>query len=408
MGAPRVFPLPQSRAGSTLRERVSYRTSMLQTEGGSEQRLRWRARPMLGLTVEVTAAEARWAQLARYLQDAAPEDGYLVPWWPAIATLGEAAASGATTLAADLTDLPVIEQGGPVPYILWRSPFDYETLEVESVSESGLVLASPLVADWTANASLLPLVHVHLEAPPATERHTPEHASSRWEFRSELVTGYTLPAGAEIYARDAYLGLDVLTSTPGDASATETSVRRTAVVAADAGREVWDSQDAAAGLDREVLYRLPGRAAQAAMRRFHASRAGALVPFWVPSWDHDLLTSGLTGAGSGLLVVQDAGYTDALVESGPSRAHLAIRLPSGAWDYLEVGEHESFPNGVAALELWTPGPSESLPPGHPVSILRHCRLGSDVLEIEHWNREYAETRLSLHELAADCPTAVTS
>lgn len=407
MGLPRVFPVAPSRAGEPVVETVAYATTVLQAYGGSEQRLMRRANPTLGLRFGYTPPTGAGARQSRHLFNLAPEDGLLVPWWPAIATLNANAASGATALAADLAGLPVVEQDGPVDWILWRSQFEWERLAVSDVSEAGLTLAAPLEAAWGAGTSLLPLVHAFLEQMPTWERIGPEFTSGVVGFRAGLVTGYRLPAGAEMYAPDAYLGLDVLTSTPGDADSTETLSRRVAVVAADAGREVWDSQDATGALEREVLYRLIDRAAQAALRRFFAARAGALRPFWVPTWDADLATVGATGAGANLLVVEDGGYLEALAAAGVSREHLAIRLPSGAWDYLQVGEAEAAVGDLATLELWTPGPSEALPSGHRVSVLRHCRLGSDALELTHFDREYAEARLTFRELAVDCPTGAT-
>ncbi|MDP3401951.1 MAG: hypothetical protein Q8R97_12605, partial [Brevundimonas sp.] len=273
-------------------------------------------------------------------------------------------------------------------------------------SGSTLTLSATLDGPWTAGATLVPLLQTYLDGQSGSRRVGAAYGGGSWSFRADL-TQCALPAGTEIYDPGAYLGLDVMTGFWGADSGPEPWTRRAAVVEADAGRRVYDSQDAAGGLTRTLA--MPGRtsAEALAVRRFLAARLGRLRPFWLPTYDHDLTLAGAAGSGASSIDVYDTGYSDLL---WPSRArrHLAIRCPSGATVYREIAEPEDQGAGVSRLNFVSGTLPEALPAGTGVSFLRHCRLADDLTEFAWSHVEYCDVTLRAQELPVDCPAGVTS
>lgn len=149
------------------------------------------------------------------------------------------------------------------------------------------------------------------------------------------------------------------------------------------------------------VWLMEGRAEIQAYRDFIAARKGALVPFWVPTWRHDLQMSVDLASGNVNLSVTKIGYTKFMF-STPARRHLAFLLADGTKYYRKVtAAAESTDTETLTLDssisVLVPAASTML------CFLTLCRLAVDDPELAWHNRDLAEAVLDLVELPQEAP-----
>lgn len=149
------------------------------------------------------------------------------------------------------------------------------------------------------------------------------------------------------------------------------------------------------------VWLMEGRAEIQAYRDFIAARKGALVPFWVPSWQHDLVMAADLTAGNVSLLVSKIGYTKFMFPTA-ARRHLAFILADGTKYYRTVtaaaeGTDTETLTLASAIGVLVPAASTM------VSFLTLCRLAVDDPELTWHTRDVAEAVLDFVELPQEAP-----
>lgn len=158
-------------------------------------------------------------------------------------------------------------------------------------------------------------------------------------------------------------------------------------------------------VSRRFSWLLDGWEEIEAARVFFAERKGRLVPFWVPTWHHDLRMTVARIAADADLVVQSNGYTRYQFGGTTShgRKHLAlIRVGAGIQTTRRIIAAVEG-SGTETLTLDGAVGFEAHPDHTMVSFLTIVRLASDTVPF-HWHGpKLAEVDFEVFEVPDEAP-----
>lgn len=202
-----------------------------------------------------------------------------------------------------------------------------------------------------------------------------------------------------------YAGYDVLLEDPNRRDDPTHTVRRskvridsltgpfTEIVKGQSSRQV-----------RPFSWFMESRAAINAFRSFRDARLGRLVPFWVPTWQNDLLLTADVADGADSLIVGNVGYSRFLFDPVTTwRRHVA---------FIKIGVGIQFVRRIdaaaegAAVETVTldSGVTGALAQtGWMLSFLTLCRLNTDLVSLHWHSRTVAEAEFEMIEVAQEMP-----
>ena len=200
-----------------------------------------------------------------------------------------------------------------------------------------------------------------------------------------------------------YLGLNVLEVQPNRAKDPRRSFLRS-LTKMDAGTGKTTVQDRA-GISRSELefdWFLDGRSEIAVFQAFLLARKGRAVPFWVPSWRHDLVLNQDAGAIDTSITVKATGFTK--YQFGQtSRRQVAFILSDGTMIYRRITGSNDPGNGTEVLTL-----DSALGVAVPAATTMVCflhlvRLASDAVEVLWHHQTLAEASMRFTEVPREIP-----
>jgi hypothetical protein len=156
---------------------------------------------------------------------------------------------------------------------------------------------------------------------------------------------------------------------------------------------------------RPFSWYMPDRAHITAFEAFLAERVGQLVPFYVPTWHHDLIMTTDPLLGDNFITVKNVGYNRLLFDAHKTfRRYLALIQHGVGVKYirrvesvLETPTEERLTLDAALTEAMFRGQ-------WMISFLTLCRLNSDEVAL-HWHSPtIAEATLEFVELPTETPT----
>jgi hypothetical protein len=141
-----------------------------------------------------------------------------------------------------------------------------------------------------------------------------------------------------------------------------------------------------------------------ALRAFLLARFGQLVPFWVPTWDQDLVMAIDAPSGSSTITIKSVFYTRFLFPDN-ARRYLALIPTSGAGpnQYVAITGSVDNGDGTESLTLAAELGADVMAANTMVSFLTFARLDSDELAISWITTEYAEAVVAIQELPREVP-----
>jgi len=200
-----------------------------------------------------------------------------------------------------------------------------------------------------------------------------------------------------------YLGFSVLEVQPNRAKDPRRSFMRT-VTKMDAGTGKVTVQDRA-GVSRSELefdWFLDGRSEIGVIQAFLLERKGRAVPFWVPSWRHDLVLNQGAAAIDTSLTVKDTGYLKYQFPQA-SRRQIAMILQNGTMIYRRVTGATNPGNGTEVLTLDSAVGASVPADTTMVCFLHLVRLASDVVEVLWHHQTLAEASMRFTEVPREIP-----
>lgn len=372
-----------------VRDRVEYKTAILTSRNGMEQRARLRKIPRRGIEFDVSLPHGQKLDSRLWKSQG---DKFGVPWWPDSVRYFGTLTAGSTSINCDCVDrlfalAPMI--------MVWSSPDQCELQWTRSVTDTAISCYA-LTRSYT-NPTIMPVFVGRMDASQDLSRVTSRFTQGRVRFSCEVGSSDAAPS---VPAYSPVYGNYVLEVRP-DWQGPQQNARRILsrfdsgigpVTVSDVGELSFQSQN--------FQWFLHGRTKAQEFRSFVDLVAGSQRPFWVPTWRQDLILSQPAASNASGFTIQACGYTSRMFPDR-ARRYLAIRNPSGGWIYRkalsasEIGNEETITldaqNGVA------------LPVGTAVSFLTLCRLAEDDAEIEWSTTEFGQATSRFIELPREVP-----
>ena len=204
-------------------------------------------------------------------------------------------------------------------------------------------------------------------------------------------------------------GYDILPVRPDLSQATgERFTRNGTLLESVTGPREFDDHAGVPLPTRSFLWSCPDRAACELLRAFLDARHGRVVPFWAPTFNHDLEMVQDGSSNIRWIWVRRAGYVEKVYPL-PGRNRIAIFPPGGEMFLRPVLAAFQF-DATTDTVLFDPvlrttgGPIFPLPKGSTcVSFLTLCRLAEDMTKITWFSNTSCQASLQFIELPHEVP-----
>jgi len=381
-----------------VREERAFRTSILTTDSGLEQREQTRGRARRRLTYRARTLTAGIAQPATTLLQRVHEGTVALPWWMHRTRLTADAAIGATTLAVVTTGLDFLAGNYA---LLWRSPRVYELVQVSATDAVSVTLeaGTPTTMAWPTGSLVLPAFPARLAAPLAISRVAARGLDVAVDA---LVEPLAVPLASGTAGDDPPDFTLAMPMAGPDES--ESWARRLVSFDGDLGPVASTVFDAAPAVGFGLSLMFRSRAAAQDLWAWYDSVLGALTPSWVPSWQAAAQLSAAVASASNTLVIRAMGYT-ARWFPDESRRHLAIITAPDVIAHRRVTEAVDNGDGTETLTL-NAVVGVNLRAETLVSLMHYARLEQDALALVWQDPDLATAELRFRELPSEEPATV--
>lgn len=371
------LPFP---AEAPMKEVLEWKTDVLESYSGKEQRVRVREIPRQTFTHKIPSS-TRTQRLFNAVYDGLASR-WAVPVW-AEAQMAGPLSAGSVSLPADTTQAD-FRAGGLA--LVWESPEKWQLVTVASQTATEIEPLLPVAQDY-ARAWVIP-VRVCRLISRVEKSFTGASSVMDIKFEVEDNTLLTAPTPAQFLGSDIYYDEGLMF---GD-SLTDNLMKRMEVLDEDTGVVAFRSPWPHSMTTRPHHVILENRAAAWGFRRWLHRRAGRLNAFWQPSFESDLVVQSSGTILSSLLVRSDEYLTHGL-----ARKHIAIQTSSGAWYPRTITEAFAGDGGNVELNLDSPLniPAESI---LRVSYLGLKRLDTDRVELSWIGGGVCRTSVRLKEI----------
>ena len=296
-----------------MNENLQWLTKVLNSNNGTEQRYRARGNPRQSFEVKIYADSNERNRVGNLLYGWR-EFPWGVPVWSEQRTLLSSITSGdliinVSTLYGDFRVDSLV--------IIWESPRTFTVATIESFSDMTITVANEISQSYNTGAIVAPVRIGRLTSDPG-RNSTGYNAYVMANF--EILDNIDVSSGA---SDTQYLGLDVMLEQPLKPRDFVTDLYNTRI-------DLLDYKTGSLEFDSPYLYKRPNRIVQYILegleevwefRRWLHRRAGMLTPFWMPTFENDLILLS-TGALTTSIEVKNDEYENL----GYQRDHIAIFL----------------------------------------------------------------------------------
>lgn len=171
-----------------IKNTMSWATDMLVSRNRTEQRRSIRRHPAQVLEFSVDAVSVEETSRIDALLQAGAPDGFRVPFWCDRIPLGAVLPEGSISIPLATAGFSFVagEQA-----ILWKSPREWEIVDVDSVETDSLELAYETINAWPVETLLVPIKRGYLPTPVNPSRLSRDGQSTALVF---ILCGWTIPA----------------------------------------------------------------------------------------------------------------------------------------------------------------------------------------------------------------------
>lgn len=363
-------------------ERLSWRTDVLTSQTGIEQRRRIRNSPRRVIEATYTVIGASRRLLDSFLSG--PGAGYWhVPLWWEKCNLTAIANEGDSVLSIDLAGVEVA--AGDTIMILGATPFIYEMVKVRQVNPNGvqLDLLNTLAQTWPVGTAVYPTKLCQLAADPAAITRKADDAA-----QVLLTFNVTEPNDYPRAEPPLNIGYPVITYRPNEIEdKTYQFERWLTSFDNDSGVPIRRDTALQAFRSQQVRFDTHGRQDYAAFRAFLFWMEGRLNPLFVSTnfRDLDLRPEVTVTPTDKHLYVRRSGFTEFSNQSSYGRSLVGVQFRDGMLSLRAVTASLVDPGGLTeVLEVDTPFNREVTSANvKRVSFFQLMRQDQDDLEILH-------------------------
>jgi hypothetical protein len=382
-----------------LVEKISFLTDVLRSYSDNEQRRAVRQFARRGMRYRATALTARNAAGMESLIWGWQHQPFGVPWWPDQTPLTSTIGAGSFVIPCVTTDR-LFAPGGIA--VILVDEFNFEALTVDEVFADHITVTSPTQFNWTANPATLvmPVFLARLPDSVKVDRLFSGADSVDCEFAGEA----SQPAPAPTISPATYKGFDVLEQAPNwEQDLGRTYDRSIAHLDPLSGPITVVDRGGNPVIAQEFPWWLDGHANVTAFRAFLIRRKGRKTPFWIPTWDQDLVLVNDVGPTDTGITIESEFYTRFFFPN-KARRYIAFIPTDGSGNvYAKITGSADNGDGTELLTLET-ATGKLFPRAQTqVSFLTLARLDSDDAEIEWFNSDQAQSTLQLREVPKEVP-----
>ena len=149
------------------------------------------------------------------------------------------------------------------------------------------------------------------------------------------------------------------------------------------------------------------RSEVAAMMAFLDARAGVVVPFWLPSYQSDLVLTEDAAQAETILSIRRVNYSRLMFPGSGSRRHLAFHVTGSALTFLRVVDADDpGPGNPETITVDPALPAAVVANRTTVMFLKLCRLEEPFADVSWLNTGagIADAILRLREVPNEAPT----
>lgn len=387
--------------GEGMEESFEYLTDVIVKYSDAEQRRGLRQLPRRAMRYRALTLNARDAAGMESLLWGWQHQPYGVPWWPDAAPLGADVSPGDFTITVDTTNRQFADLG---LLCLWQDEFTFEALSIQSHTDGSVTCSSPAQFAWTAGPKtrVMPVFLCRLPSAVDVSRHSSEIDQIDLNFIGEAGQ----PSPAPSLSPTQYKGFDVLEVAPNWADAPLKRSYKRSLVTIDpkiGPIEVIDKGGSAI-VGQEFPWWIDGHSNITTYRAFMLRRFGRLTPFWIPTWDQDLvLFQDVLSTDTGIRIFSE--FYSRFFFPTPSRRFIAFIPIDGSGNvYRKITAAADNGDGTENLVLDSTTGKNFAKGATMISFLTLARLESDSNVIKWDSTEHAESILSLVELPREIPS----
>ncbi|TBU75191.1 hypothetical protein [Phytopseudomonas daroniae] len=362
--------------GDGVSERLISATDIMQSESAVEQRRALRPAPRREFQAPMYV-EGRERQLLDLSLFGWGSRVWAMPLWHEIQLLDVPVPAEAMAITCSTAYLDF--HAGGLAMLLGESAFVSETVEILSVSPTGLQLKRATQQSWPAGTRLYPVRSAQLSREPELTRLTDQLISA--DVRFLVVEPSDWPA---VMPATLYRGRPVYAARPDESKDLTSSFSRltTKLDNGSAMPLFTDVANRPLSLCGHRWIDL-GRAQRAALRSFIYAMNGRQAAVWVPTHADDVtLLDVVTDTGT-TLDVANIGYTR-FASAKPGRRDIRIELHDGTVFHRRITGSTELGLDVERLVIDSAfGRQVEVNDVARISWMTLCRLNSDTVEIEH-------------------------
>lgn len=383
-----------------VEETIEYLTDVLRAYSDAEQRRAIRKLPRRAMSYRALTLNARDAAGLESLIWGWQQQPYGVPWWADSQPLTADLAVGSFSIPVETADRQ-FAAGGLVA--IWVDEFTFEALTITSVGVHAIGVSSPTQFSWSAGPGTRVIPVFLCRLPPSIEvsRHTSEIDHVDVSFIGE--SGQPAPAPTSSPAQ--FKGIDVLEIAPNwETAPLKRSYKRSLItIDPKVGPIQVIDKGGSAIVGQEFPWWLDSHSAVTAFRAFVLRRFGQLVPFWIPTWDQDLVLANDCLAGDSGITIRSEFYSRFFFPNAARRFVAFIPIDRSGNVYRKITAAADNGDGTEGLTLESATGKRFNKGSTMVSFLTLARLASDRVAIKWSNAEHAEAILELQEVPRELP-----
>lgn len=385
-----LFTLMPS-TGKEYVERLAWRTDIIESYSGAEQRISLCDHPEVEISFTVEQHSDR-LHLVNSLMWGWQHKVYGIPLWHRATTLEQTVAVNSELAYTDTTYS--CYRVGDVAMI-WLNHDRYEAQEIAEVHSDRLVFTKPMLSQWPKGATVMPMRSARLPADVQSKWLHPDLGAFQLRFILETPE---VDTAADLGS--SYRGYRVF---PYDHNwveeLEETSTRLVDVFESETGNKFTHDRRLTPIIVRNHALFLRTLPRIQAVRRWLYARRGSATPFWMHSGKADFKLLQRIEAGIQELVVADTGY-HGVYEHRENRQDIAIFTRRGTFYRRIVSTATGEGPGEAILKLDQIMPTR-IEPGEVimVSFLSLVRLDGEVIDFLWRSDQLVTTNISTRLLS---------
>lgn len=374
-------------------ERMSWKTDVLQSYDMREQRRALRIAPRKTIEFEAffTAAERRYAETLIWGWGAR---NWALPIWYDGQELSASLPLGSTSISIDTATRDYA--AGSLAMLIGDA-FNYETLEVESVSSGSITLARPTSVTWPAGTRVYPARTARMPDRATIPRWSGDASGLRVGFSLMEPVDYTASGGATTYR-----GYPVIDRRPNWVGGLSIDLqRKLAELDNLVGIQEFDDESGLPSSVQSVRWTLTSREELDAVRQLLYALRGRQGAGWMPTWTIDMIVTAAIDTSATAIDIEFMAYTNQ-INVATGRRDIRIELANGTVFHRRITGASQLSATTERLTIDTPlgqtvQPSEIA----QVSFMALKRLDSDDVDIAYWTGSIAEVAVAMRSFQHD-------